>query len=334
MPTARTATSSSRPRRGRTFRREPLRCPHCKLLIGTGRARSEPSEEPGARGSAAGSSPIRPSARAPRATCPTTRSARAIRKVADGHRRTPRAPADGGLPADRRPTTTACPRWPTCSPRSGAGSAPGGQPPIRPEPGSASASHGTGRVPAAMEVLLVLVPFLVAGIAVVFIAFSGGPAAAREAYLTRGGALPSPDTAALRGARHAVPAAVIASRGEAEGGVGKLRTDSISAKDEDGKQLFRQTCWSCHNLDAVQAQGITGPDLDDARARQAAGAQRDQARRHGRRADAGRAAGQGEDADAVADVRGQGRRPVALTLGAGKSPQDAALFRPTLPLCW
>ena len=33
---------------------EPLRCPHCRLLIGAGRARHEPSEEPGARGSAAG----------------------------------------------------------------------------------------------------------------------------------------------------------------------------------------------------------------------------------------------------------------------------------------
>src|SRR4029453_8707577 len=33
---------------------EPLRCPHCRLLVGTGRARSTPSDEPGARGSAAG----------------------------------------------------------------------------------------------------------------------------------------------------------------------------------------------------------------------------------------------------------------------------------------
>ena len=32
----------------------PLRCPHCQLLIGAGRARSEPSEQPGAKGTAAG----------------------------------------------------------------------------------------------------------------------------------------------------------------------------------------------------------------------------------------------------------------------------------------
>jgi hypothetical protein len=42
------------PEAGEDFPPEPLRCPHCKLLIGTGRARSEPSDEPGARGSAAG----------------------------------------------------------------------------------------------------------------------------------------------------------------------------------------------------------------------------------------------------------------------------------------
>ena len=38
-----------------------------------------------------------------------------------------------------------------------------------------------------MEVLLVIGPFLVLGIIVIFIAFSGSPGAAREAYLTRGG---------------------------------------------------------------------------------------------------------------------------------------------------
>ena len=114
-----------------------------------------------------------------------------------------------------------------------------------------------------MEVLLVVVPFLVFGIAVLFIAFSGGPAAAREAYLTRGGRFIKVAIPLLYVALGiAVPAAVIASRGEAEGGVGALRSESISAKDEYGKKLFIQTCASCHNLDAVQAHGNTGPDLD------------------------------------------------------------------------
>src|SRR3954452_18345190 len=33
---------------------EPVRCPHCRLLVGVGRSRPTPAAEPGARGSAAG----------------------------------------------------------------------------------------------------------------------------------------------------------------------------------------------------------------------------------------------------------------------------------------
>jgi mono/diheme cytochrome c family protein len=61
----------------------------------------------------------------------------------------------------------------------------------------------------------------------------------------------------------AVPAAVIASRGESEGAVGKLRTEQPTAREEQGKELFIQTCKSCHTLAAVNARGVTGPDLDD-----------------------------------------------------------------------
>ena len=114
-----------------------------------------------------------------------------------------------------------------------------------------------------MDVLLVVVPFLFFGIVILFIAFSGGPAAAREAYLTRGGRFAKVAIPVLYLALGvAVPAAVIASRGESEGGVGKLRTESLTKQDENGKVLFRETCWSCHTLAAVQAGGNTGPNLD------------------------------------------------------------------------
>src|SRR5215217_1276732 len=76
-----------------------------------------------------------------------------------------------------------------------------------------------------MEVLLVLVPFLVLGIG--------------------------------------VPAGVIAGRDESLGGVGSLRTAQLTDREKEGKELFEQTCKSCHNLDAVQAHGVTGPDLDE-----------------------------------------------------------------------
>jgi mono/diheme cytochrome c family protein len=115
-----------------------------------------------------------------------------------------------------------------------------------------------------MEVLLVIGPFLVLGIVVIFIAFSGSPGAAREAYLTRGGRLfPLTMLLLYLGLGIAVPAAVIAARGEAEGGVGPLRTEAASAGDEEGKELFIATCKSCHTLAAVQARGVTGPNLDE-----------------------------------------------------------------------
>ena len=115
-----------------------------------------------------------------------------------------------------------------------------------------------------MQVLLVIGPFLVLGIIVGAIAFAGSPGAAREAYLTRGGrAFTLTIFLIYLGLGIAVPAAVIASRGEAEGGVGSLRTEPASASQERGKELFIVSCKSCHNLDAVQARGVTGPDLDE-----------------------------------------------------------------------
>lgn len=115
-----------------------------------------------------------------------------------------------------------------------------------------------------MEWLLVIIPFVAIGIGVMFVAFSGGPGAAREAYLTRGRrAFPLVILLLYLGLGIAVPAAVIASRGESEGAVGKLRTEEPTASEEEGKVLFIQTCKSCHTLDAVNAHGVTGPDLDD-----------------------------------------------------------------------
>jgi mono/diheme cytochrome c family protein len=115
-----------------------------------------------------------------------------------------------------------------------------------------------------MEWLFVIVPFLVVGIGVTFVAFSGGMSAAREAYMTGGGRL---FTIALvliyLGLGIAVPALVIANREEAKGAVGHLRNAELTSREERGKEIFIQTCKSCHDLDAVNARGVTGPDLDE-----------------------------------------------------------------------
>ena len=115
-----------------------------------------------------------------------------------------------------------------------------------------------------MEIVIFFVPWVLIGIAILFVSFSGGPGAARAAYLTRGSRtfrIVIPLLYIATGI--AVPAAVIASREESVGATDQLADDSLSADLERGKELFRETCASCHDLDAVNARGVTGPDLDD-----------------------------------------------------------------------
>ena len=115
-----------------------------------------------------------------------------------------------------------------------------------------------------MEVIAFLAPFVLLGVGVIFVAFSGGPGRAREAYLTRGGRFFRFAMVLLYVALGlAVPALVIADRDPAEGGTSQLKDEKASSELEDGKELFRQTCASCHSLEAANARGVTGPNLDE-----------------------------------------------------------------------
>jgi cytochrome c551 len=114
-----------------------------------------------------------------------------------------------------------------------------------------------------MEVVAFLLPFVLLGGLVLFVAFSGGVGRAREAYLTRGSRVFQVSILAiyvLFGL--VVPGLVLANKGEEAGGVGALRSASLSESEERGKNLFQQQCSSCHSLAAVNARGVTGPNLD------------------------------------------------------------------------
>jgi len=114
-----------------------------------------------------------------------------------------------------------------------------------------------------VEAVIFLAPFVLIGIGVLFVAFSGGPGRAREAYLTRGGGFARVLFPLIFvGCGIAVPAAVIAGREEAVGSRGSLASTESSAEIERGKELFRVTCSSCHSLAAANARGVTGPSLD------------------------------------------------------------------------
>jgi mono/diheme cytochrome c family protein len=115
-----------------------------------------------------------------------------------------------------------------------------------------------------MAAAAVVIVFLILGVGVIFVSYSGGPGQAREAYLTRGRgffkiALPL----IYLGIGIAVPALVIANGDEGEGGTGRLADVKPNAVEKKGKQLFRETCATCHSLSAVNARGVTGPNLDE-----------------------------------------------------------------------
>jgi mono/diheme cytochrome c family protein len=106
--------------------------------------------------------------------------------------------------------------------------------------------------------------FLALGVGVIFIAFTGGLGAARQAYLTRGGtffkiAIPL----IYLGLGIAIPAVIISDGQTKEGSTGALASKPAKGTLEEGKVLFQNTCATCHSLRAVNAQGVTGPSLDN-----------------------------------------------------------------------
>jgi mono/diheme cytochrome c family protein len=114
-----------------------------------------------------------------------------------------------------------------------------------------------------VDVLFFLIPWVLIGVGVIFVAFTGGPSRARQAYLTRGGRAFRVFMLLLYLAFGVgIPALAITNREQAVGGTGALANDPAHGQLERGKELFMQTCASCHSLAAVNAQGITGPNLD------------------------------------------------------------------------
>jgi mono/diheme cytochrome c family protein len=109
-----------------------------------------------------------------------------------------------------------------------------------------------------------VIAFLAVGAAVAYVAFWGGPGGARQAYLTRGRRgfkIAIPILYIALGI--AVPALVLADGEASKGNTGSLAVQNASSKFNEGRDFFRQACWSCHTLKAAGAHGVTGPNLDE-----------------------------------------------------------------------
>ena len=107
------------------------------------------------------------------------------------------------------------------------------------------------------------VPWVLLGVAAVVFAWAGGRRRGREGLTPGGGGVVKvliPILYVVLGL--AVPAIAILAQEEAVGGTGTLAAEEANEELERGKELFRQNCAGCHTLAAVQAKGVTGPNLD------------------------------------------------------------------------
>ena len=107
--------------------------------------------------------------------------------------------------------------------------------------------------------------FIVLGLAVVFVAFGGGPKGARQQLhsQSRGGSRAVVIIVGLAALviGIGVPALVMANNNDSEskkapGGV------TLSTAEQHGRILFAKNCSTCHTLAAAHSAGKVGPNLD------------------------------------------------------------------------
>ena len=119
-----------------------------------------------------------------------------------------------------------------------------------------------------MAVLVFTAIFVALGLAVLFIAMSGGPGGARRRMASQS-----------RGTRRlalvnfilgviilgiGIPAAVIASV-DARDDIPEANVSNLTAAEKNGRVLFGERCRNCHTLKAANAVAQVGPNLDDLR---------------------------------------------------------------------
>jgi mono/diheme cytochrome c family protein len=153
--------------------------------------------------------------------------------------------------------------------------------------------------------LVFVLAFVVLGLAVVFIAFSGGPRGARR---SRGGPSRAGRRAVVVGTAIvalalgvAVPLAVGVVNGNDHAKVAPGGVDLDQAQ-VNGRATFARYCATCHTLNASNAVGKVGPNLDALHPPKAL------------------------IVDAIAKGRAQGRGQMPAGLVTGEEAQDVAAY--------
>jgi mono/diheme cytochrome c family protein len=154
--------------------------------------------------------------------------------------------------------------------------------------------------------------FVALGLAVLFVAISGGPGGARKRMASQS-----------RGTRRlalvnflialvvlglGIPAAVIATVDNRDD-IPEANVTNLTAGEKTGRQLFGERCANCHTLEAANAVAQVGPNLDDLLA-----SQTDQAKR------------KAFVLDAIHNGRARGNGNMAADLVEGQDADDVAAF--------
>ncbi|HEX8714383.1 MAG TPA: c-type cytochrome [Solirubrobacteraceae bacterium] len=113
-------------------------------------------------------------------------------------------------------------------------------------------------------VIVIVLAWVLIGLATFFIAMRGGPRGARQALHTESRAsrrFVTLGVVVLFAFGLAVPAIVLAFNGEhkASVAVGGVR---LNAGEQKGRELFEHSCGVCHTLAATKSVGMIGPNLD------------------------------------------------------------------------
>src|SRR5215216_3207728 len=119
-----------------------------------------------------------------------------------------------------------------------------------------------------MAVLAFVLLFVLLGLGVLFVAMSGGPAAARQRLQTprrrgvKGMTLLFLLALVILGV--AIPAAVVATDKNRDA-IPEANVKQLTDFQKRGRELFSQRCKNCHTLAAAKATARVGPKLDDLR---------------------------------------------------------------------
>ena len=119
-----------------------------------------------------------------------------------------------------------------------------------------------------MATIVLVLVFVLLGLGVWFVAFSGGPVGARtrlrsQSRASRRLAVVS-FIVALVVLGLGVPAGVIALVDNRDS-IPQANVSNLTASEKHGRELFGRRCAACHTLKAANAEAEVGPDLDELR---------------------------------------------------------------------